>query len=52
MAYTFTGDPVVGGVRRVAFISTDDDGTKKEAETLLTCFGYSVIDLGTFAMVG
>ena len=52
MAYTFTGDPVVGGARRVVFISADDDGAKKEVETLLTGFGYSVIDLGNFAMVG
>jgi 8-hydroxy-5-deazaflavin:NADPH oxidoreductase len=39
-------DPVVNGARRVAFISTDDDGAKKRVETLLKAFGYSVIDLG------
>jgi predicted dinucleotide-binding enzyme len=39
-------DPVVGGARRVVFVSADDDGAKKEVETLLTGFGYSVIDLG------
>src|ERR1700756_4771291 len=39
-------DPVVNGTRRVLFISADDDGAKKEVETLLTAFGYSVIDLG------
>jgi 8-hydroxy-5-deazaflavin:NADPH oxidoreductase len=39
-------DPVVGKARRVLFISGDDDGAKKEVETLLTGFGYSVIDLG------
>src|SRR6185369_9079708 len=39
-------DPVVNGARRVAFISADDDGAKKEVETLLENFGYSVIDLG------
>ncbi len=45
-------DPVVSKARRVLFISGDDDGAKKEVEILLTGFGYSVIDLGTFAMVG
>jgi predicted dinucleotide-binding enzyme len=39
-------DPVVGKARRVLFISGDDDGAKIEVETLLTGFGYSVIDLG------
>src|ERR1700751_1688316 len=39
-------DPVVNGTRRVLFISADDAGAKKEVETLLTGFGYSVIDLG------
>lgn len=39
-------DPVVNGTRRVLFISADDDGAKKEVETLLAGFGYSVIDLG------
>jgi predicted dinucleotide-binding enzyme len=39
-------DPVVGGVRRVVFVPADDDGAKKEVETLLTGFGYSVIGLG------
>ena len=39
-------DPFVGKARRVLFISGDDDGAKKEVETLLTGFGYSVIDLG------
>jgi 8-hydroxy-5-deazaflavin:NADPH oxidoreductase len=39
-------DPVVNGARRVLFISADDDGAKKEVETLLAGFGYSVIDLG------
>src|ERR1700741_3635168 len=36
-------DPVVNGARRVAFISADDDGAKKQVETLLAGFGYSVI---------
>ena len=45
-------EPVVNGARRVAFISADDDGAKKRVETLLEGFGYSVIDLGTFAMEG
>src|ERR1700747_687043 len=39
-------DPVVNGARRVAFISADDDGSKKQVGTLLEGFGYSVIDLG------
>jgi len=39
-------DPVVNGARRVAFISADDDGAKKQVETLLEGFGYSVIGLG------
>src|ERR1700730_809152 len=39
-------DPVVGKARRVLFISGDDEGAKKEVETLLTGFGYSVIYLG------
>jgi predicted dinucleotide-binding enzyme len=39
-------DPVVNGTRRVAFISADDDSAKKQVETLLERFGYSVIDLG------
>jgi 8-hydroxy-5-deazaflavin:NADPH oxidoreductase len=38
--------PVVNGTRRALFISADDAGAKKEVETLLTGFGYSVIDLG------
>jgi 8-hydroxy-5-deazaflavin:NADPH oxidoreductase len=39
-------EPVVNGARRVAFISADDDGAKKQVGTLLEGFGYSVIDLG------
>jgi 8-hydroxy-5-deazaflavin:NADPH oxidoreductase len=39
-------DPFVGKARRVLFLSGDDDGAKKEVKTLLTGFGYSVIDLG------
>ena len=39
-------NPIVNGARRVAFISADDDGAKKEVGTLLEVFGYSVIDLG------
>ena len=39
-------DPVVHGARRVVFISADDEGAKREVETLLAGFGYSVIDLG------
>ena len=40
-------DPIVNGSRRVAFISADDDGAKKQVGTLLAGFGYSVIDLGS-----
>ena len=43
---TLEADPVVNGTRRVVFISADDEGAKKEVETLLAGFGYSVIDLG------
>jgi 8-hydroxy-5-deazaflavin:NADPH oxidoreductase len=39
-------DPVVNGARRVAFISADDDGAKRQVESLLEDFGYSVVDLG------
>ncbi len=43
---TLEADPFVNGARRVALISADDGGAKKEVETLLAGFGYSVIDLG------
>jgi predicted dinucleotide-binding enzyme len=43
---TLEADPIVNGARRVVFISADDDGAKREVETLLAGFGYSVIDLG------
>jgi 8-hydroxy-5-deazaflavin:NADPH oxidoreductase len=39
-------DPIVNGARRVAFISADDDGAKKQVGALLAGFGYSVVDLG------
>ena len=39
-------EPIVNGMRRVAFISADDDGAKGQVEILLAGFGYSVIDLG------
>src|SRR5258708_2181597 len=39
-------DPVVNGARRVAFVSADDNGAKKQVQTLLEAFGYAVIDLG------
>src|ERR1700751_3151206 len=39
-------DPIVNGARRVAFISADDDGAKKQVGNLLEGFVYSVIDLG------
>ena len=39
-------ETIVNGARRVACISADDDGAKKQVETLLAGFGYSVIDLG------
>jgi len=39
-------DPVVNGARRVAFVSADDAGAKKQVEVLLKELGYSVIDLG------
>jgi 8-hydroxy-5-deazaflavin:NADPH oxidoreductase len=40
------GNPVVNGVRRVAFVSADNDEAKKRVEILLKELGYSVIDLG------
>jgi 8-hydroxy-5-deazaflavin:NADPH oxidoreductase len=43
---TLEADPFVNGARRVVFVSADDEGAKKEVETLLAGFGYSVIDLG------
>jgi predicted dinucleotide-binding enzyme len=43
---TLEAEPIVNGARRVAFVSADDDGAKKQVETLLAGFGYSVIDLG------
>ncbi len=39
-------DPVVNGARRVAFLSADDVGAKKQVQALLEGFGYSAIDLG------
>src|SRR6266853_692395 len=39
-------DSLVNGARRVAFISADDEGAKKQVQALLEDFGYSVIDLG------
>jgi predicted dinucleotide-binding enzyme len=39
-------DPSVNGARRVVFVSADDAGAKQQVITLLTGFGYSVIDLG------
>jgi len=38
--------PVLNGARQVAFVSADDAGAKRRAETLLKAFGYSVVDLG------
>src|SRR6266446_4143082 len=32
------GDPVVDGARRVAFVSADDNGAKKQVQTLLEAF--------------
>jgi 8-hydroxy-5-deazaflavin:NADPH oxidoreductase len=45
-ASNLEADPVVNGARRVAFISADDDGAKKQVATLLEGLGYSVVDLG------
>jgi 8-hydroxy-5-deazaflavin:NADPH oxidoreductase len=39
-------EPVVNGARRVAFVSADNDGAKKQVAILLKELGYSVIDLG------
>ena len=45
-------DPAPNGVRRVAFISADDDGAKKRVQTLLEGFGYQSSILEIFAMEG
>jgi predicted dinucleotide-binding enzyme len=39
-------EPLVNEARRVVFVSADDDSAKRDVETLLEGFGYSVIDLG------
>ena len=39
-------NPVANGARRVAFLSADDEGAKKQVQALLEGFGYSAIDLG------
>lgn len=39
-------EPIVNGSRRVLFISADDQPAKTAVESLLSGFGYSVIDLG------
>jgi 8-hydroxy-5-deazaflavin:NADPH oxidoreductase len=39
-------EPVVNGARRVAFVSADNGGAKKQVAILLKELGYSVIDLG------
>src|ERR1700757_3713837 len=46
IAPNLEAEPIVNGVRRVAFISADDDSAKRQVEVLLAGFGYSVIDLG------
>jgi predicted dinucleotide-binding enzyme len=46
IARNLEADPIANGARRVAFISADDDGAKKQVGTLLAGFGYSVINLG------
>ena len=46
IAPNLEAEPIVNGARRVAFISADDDGAKRQVEVLLAGFGYSVIDLG------
>jgi hypothetical protein len=43
---TLEADPVVNGARRVAFVCANNESAKKEVETLLAGFGYSVVDLG------
>jgi predicted dinucleotide-binding enzyme len=35
-----------GKGRRILLISADDDGAKKQVQTLLENCGYSVVDLG------
>jgi 8-hydroxy-5-deazaflavin:NADPH oxidoreductase len=45
-ARALEADPVIGDARRVAFVSGDDAGAKREVKSLLKAFGYSVVDLG------
>jgi len=47
IAANLEAEPIVNRARRVAFISADHDGAKKQVEILLAGFGYSVIDLGS-----
>lgn len=46
IAPNLEADTAVGGARRVAFISADDEDAKKQVGELLKAFGYSVVDLG------
>lgn len=42
----FAAGPRLGEVRRVIFLSGDDESAKREVGTLITALGFAVIDLG------
>ncbi len=42
----FAAGPRLGEVRRVIFLSGDDESAKREVGALITGFGFTVIDLG------
>jgi 8-hydroxy-5-deazaflavin:NADPH oxidoreductase len=42
----FEEGPTQGGVRRVLFVSGDDDAAKDQVRGLIEALGYAVIDLG------
>jgi len=46
LASNLEAEPVFNGARRVAFISADDAGARKQVQALLEDCGYSVVDLG------
>jgi predicted dinucleotide-binding enzyme len=39
-------DPSVNGAKRLAFLSGDDEGAKKQVNVFLKKLGYAVVDLG------
>lgn len=43
----FAKPPIVGGMRRVAFVSGDDRAAKTTVADLLESFGFAPVDLGS-----